>query len=134
MLVIARVLGRHDHVAEIAAGDATRDVEDAVRRLPRDAARIVFATHAIYQISAEGIQSMIDGIARASDDAPVDLVVMESNGRGTSGIEWLSFDAGRLTDRSIVAESCSHGRWIEWGAGADDVGRLGWGAPINTSR
>ena len=102
----------------IAQGDATVDVEAAVRRLPRDAVRVVFATHALYQIPAEGIDAMLDGIARASDEAPVDLVTMESNGRGTSAIEWHAFEGGERRSHETVAESDSHGRWIAWG-GAD---------------
>ncbi len=99
----------------ITQGDATVDIEAAVRRLPRDATRVLFATHALYQISAEGIESMLDGIARASDEVPVDLVTMESNGRGASAIEWHAFEGGERVSREVVAESDSHGRWIAWG-------------------
>lgn len=99
---------------DVAQGDATVEVESAARRLPTDAARVVFATHALYQIPAEGIEAMLAGIARASDEGPIDLLTMESNGQGSSAIEWIAFEGGRLASRETIAESDSHGRWLAW--------------------
>jgi hypothetical protein len=100
----------------IEAGDATRDIEAHIARLPKDAPRVLFATHVIYQIPKEGIRAMLAEIARASADQPVDLVVMESSGEGDSRIEWFHFEAGARASRMVVARSDSHGRWIDWGA------------------
>ena len=100
---------------EVEEGDATVDVEAAARRLPRDAARVVFATQALYQIPAEGVRAMLHGIARASDDGPIDLLTMESNGKGASELEWIAFEDGQLVARETIAECDSHGRWLAWG-------------------
>ena len=99
----------------IEAGDATKDIEAAIKKLPPDAPRVVFATHAIYQMSHEGVVAMLDGIAAASREAPVDLIIMESDGSGASRIDWLAFEAGARLDREVIARSDSHGRWIDWG-------------------
>lgn len=101
--------------AEIEAGDATVDIEAAIGRLPGDAPRVVFATHAVYQIPAAGLAAMFEGVARASIDQPVDLLIMESNGQGESRIDWLPFEKGRRGDDVVLAHSDSHGRWIDWG-------------------
>lgn len=102
--------------AEILAGDATTDIEAAVERMPANAPRVVFATHALYQIPAEGQEAMLAGLARASREQPVDLVVMESNRAGESRIDWLAFENGERGEDVVLAHSDSHGRWIEWGA------------------
>jgi len=104
-----------DVPVEIAAGDATRDIEAAIARLPADAPRVLFATHAIYQIPQEGIREMLAGIARASVTSPVDLIVMESNKKGESKIDWFAFEEGERRGRTVLAHSDSHGRWIDWG-------------------
>ena len=101
---------------EIEEGDATREIAAHIEHLPSDAARVLFATAVFYQISREGRHQILDGIASASHDQPVDLILMESSGEGDSRIEWFSFEAGERTGRSVLARSDSHGRWIEWGA------------------
>ena len=99
----------------IEAGDATKDIEAAIQRLPTDAPRVVFATHAVYQMSEEGVLAMTEGVAAASHEVPVDFIIMESDGSGASQIEWLAFEAGALVGRKVVARSDSHGRWLAWG-------------------
>ena len=101
--------------AQIDAGDATCDIEAAITALPADAARVVFATHAVYQIPREGLLKMLAGVARASAETPVDLVIMESTGKGDSRIDWFEFAEGERKSRRVLAHSDSHGRWIEWG-------------------
>ncbi len=101
--------------AEIAAGDATTDLEASIERLPADAPRVVFATHALYQIPKEGRRMLADGIARASASQPVDFVTMESNLRGTSRIDCYAYEGGERAGHRVLAESDSHGRWIAWG-------------------
>jgi hypothetical protein len=101
---------------EIEEGDATREIAAQLARLPSDAARIVFATHVFYQISREGRRRIHDGIASASREQPVDLILMESSGEGDSQLWRFRFESGERTGRSVLARSDSHGRWIEWGA------------------
>jgi hypothetical protein len=101
---------------EIEEGDATQEIAAHIDRLPSDAARVLFATHVFYQISREGRRRIHDGIAAASRDQPVDLILMESSGEGDSQVWWFSFEAGEQTGRTVLARSDSHGRWIEWGA------------------
>lgn len=101
---------------EIEAGDATRDIEAQIAKLPQGAPRVLFATHVVYQIPRQGLLAMLDGIARASADAPVDLVIMESTGQGDSRVDWFHFASGERQHRTVLAHSDSHGRWIEWGA------------------
>jgi hypothetical protein len=101
---------------EIEEGDATQEIAAHIDRLPSDAARVLFATHVLYQISREGRRRIHERIAAASLDQPVDLILMESSGEGDSQIWWFSFEAGEQTGRTVLARSDSHGRWIEWGA------------------
>jgi hypothetical protein len=101
---------------EIEQGDATLDIEEHIARLPKDAPRVLFATHVIYQIPRAGIRAMLAGIARASAEQPIDLIVMESSGEGDSRIESFHFEAGERASRTVVARADSHGRWIDWGA------------------
>lgn len=101
---------------DIAEGDATRDIAAQIDRLPKDAARVLFATHVLYQISREGRRGLFDGMAEASREQPLDLILMESTGEGDSRIESFSFEGGARTGRTVLARSDSHGRWIEWGA------------------
>ena len=100
---------------EIEAGDATRDMETQIAKLPADAPRVLFATHVVYQIPREGLLAMLDGIARASQSAPVDLLIMESSGQGDSQLEWFAFAEGERKSRRVLAHSDSHGRWLDWG-------------------
>ena len=104
--------------ATVEAGDATRDLEAAVARLPRTVPRVVFATHVVYQIPPEGRREMMAALARASADAPLDLIVMDSNQRGESRIDWVPFAEGRRAERVVLGHADSHGRWIEWGRSA----------------
>lgn len=101
--------------AMIEAGDATRDVGAAIARLPSDAPRVLFATQVLYQISKDGIDAMLEGMARASLDAPVDFIAMESDGRGESRIDWYAFENGEAKESVVLAHADSHGRWIDWG-------------------
>lgn len=101
--------------AEIAAGDATTDLEAAVERLPTDAPRVVFATVALYQIADEGHRAIHAALARASATQPLDFVTMESNGRGSTQIDHYTFEGGAATGHRVLAQADSHGRWIEWG-------------------
>ncbi|MCR9098112.1 MAG: DUF2332 domain-containing protein [bacterium] len=101
--------------ALIAAGDATKDLEDAVARLPADAPRVVFATVALYQIDDDGQRAIHASLARASAAQPIDFVTMESNGQGGCRIDHFAFEAGGATDHTVLAQADSHGRWIEWG-------------------
>jgi len=101
---------------EIEEGDATYEIAAHIDRLPSDAARVLFATHVFYQISREGRRRIHEGIASASREQPVDLILMESSGQGDSQVWWFSFEAGEQTGRTVLARSDSHGRWIEWGA------------------
>jgi hypothetical protein len=101
---------------EIDEGDATREIEAQIARLPEDAPRVLFATHVVYQIPREGRRAMYAGIERASLERPVDLLVMESTGQGDSRIEWTHFESGARSERTTLARSDPHGRWIEWGA------------------
>lgn len=100
--------------AEIEAGDATRDVEAALARLPGDAPRVVFATQALYQIPAEGVEAMRAGLARASAETPVDLVTVESDGTGQSRVEWTAFADGAAGTPTVLGHADSHGRWLAW--------------------
>lgn len=101
---------------EIEEGDATREIAAHIDRLPPDAARVLFATHVFYQIPREGRRELLDSIAAASREQPVDLIRMDSTGEGDSRIESFSFEGGERTGRRVLARSDSHGRWIEWGA------------------
>jgi len=100
--------------ANIVQGDATTDIEGAVRALPEDAARVVFATQVFYQIPAEGRRLILDGLARASQAMPVDLILMESSGEGDSIVSHFPFDAGERGATRELARVDSHGRWIDW--------------------
>jgi hypothetical protein len=99
----------------IEEGDATRDIEQAVQRMVIASPRVVFATHAVYQMSDDGRRAMIAGLERASRAAPVDLVVVDSNLRGESRIDWVPFADGTRQNRVTLGHADSHGRWIEWG-------------------
>lgn len=101
---------------QIEEGDATREIAAHIDRLPSDAVRVLFATHVFYQISREGRRRILDGIAAASSEQPVDLIRMDSSGKGDSQIELFSFEGGEQLGRTTLARSDSHGRWIEWGA------------------
>ena len=100
---------------EIEAGDATREIGRHVARLPRDAARVVFATHVLYQIPEEGRRRLREALAEASRERPVDFVSMESTGRGDSELRWLGFEDGERRTNEVLARADSHGRWLEWG-------------------
>jgi len=100
---------------EIEEGDATRDIADQIAKLPLEAPRVLFATHVIYQIPREGLLAMLEGIARASNEAPVDLLIMDSTGKGDSRVDHFAFEDGQRRSRSVLALCDSHGRWIEWG-------------------
>ena len=104
-----------DLPVEIIEGDATREVGAAIARLPRDAPRVLFATHVVYQIPPEGLLAMLDGIAEASREAPVDFIVVDSSGKGDSRVDHLAFAGGEQVGRDVLAHADSHGRWIEWG-------------------
>ena len=99
---------------EIIRGDATRDVEREVQALPEDAARVVFATHVFYQISREGRQAIAEGLADASAEQPLDLILMESSGEGDSIVTHFAFEDGRRSASRQLARADSHGRWIDW--------------------
>jgi len=101
--------------AEVAAGDATRDFEAAVERLPSSAPRVVFATVALYQIDDEGQRAIHAALARASAAGPLDFVTMESNGRGSTRVDHFTFEGGEATGARVLAQADSHGRWIDWG-------------------
>jgi hypothetical protein len=101
---------------EIVQGDATREVAAHIGRLPMDAARVVFATHVFYQIPTEGRRAILDGIAAASREKPVDLVLMDSTGKGDSIVEAFHFTEGERTGHTRFALADSHGRWINWRA------------------
>ena len=105
---------RGDFPIEIEEGDATREIEDRIAKLPIDVPRVLFATHVVYQISPEGVLAMFDAIARASFAAPIDLVIMDSTGRGDSRLDHIAFEDGERKSQNILALSDSHGRWIEW--------------------
>ncbi len=100
---------------EIEQGDAIRELEDQIAKLPIDAPRVLFATHVVYQIPRAGLLAMLDSIARASRQVPVDLVIMESTGKGDSRVDHLAFEDGERKGRRVLAHCDSHGRWIEWG-------------------
>lgn len=100
--------------AEIHQGDATTDIEAHVRALPEAAARVVFATQVFYQIPVEGRQAILDGLARASDVAPVDLVLMESSGEGDSLVTHFAFQNGSRGETLELARVDSHGRAVRW--------------------
>ena len=100
----------------IEEGDATREIAVHIDRLPSDAARVLFATHVFYQIPRDGRRRILDGIASASREQPVDLILMESSGEGDSRVEWFRFEGGEQIGRTVLARSDSHGRWVEWGA------------------
>lgn len=99
---------------EIAAGDATRELEAAIAQLPLEAPRVVFATAVLYQIPKAGQAALTREIARASVEAPVDFLVMDSTGQGDSRVEHLAYAGGSLSERRSLAQADSHGRWIEW--------------------
>ena len=101
--------------AEIAAGDATTDLEAAVGRLPTEVPRVVFATVALYQIDEAGHRTIHDALARASVSGPIDFVTMESNGRGATRVDHFAFEDGAASDHRVLAEADSHGRWLDWG-------------------
>jgi len=101
--------------AAIEEGDATRDIEQAVQRMPTASPRVVFATHAVYQMSEDGRRDMMSGLEKASRTAPIDLVVVDSNLRGESRIDWVAFTDGARQNRVALGHADSHGRWIEWG-------------------
>ncbi|MEZ7980477.1 MAG: hypothetical protein QMC74_12385 [Myxococcota bacterium] len=73
------------------------------------------ATHAVSPMSREGVVAMTDGVAAASREAPVDLIIMESDGSDALRVDWLAFEAGARLDREVIARSDFHGRWIDWG-------------------
>ena len=99
---------------DIRAGDATRDLEAAVLALPRGAARVVFATQVFYQIAAEGVEEILNALARASAEEPLDLVLMESSGEGDSIVSHFAFEAESRGPTRELARVDSHGRWIAW--------------------
>lgn len=99
---------------EIDRGDATREIEAHARALPRDAARVVFATHVFYQISKEGRQQVFEGLVRASNAMPIDLILMESSGEGDSLVTRTPFQNGKRRDSIGIARADSHGRSIAW--------------------
>lgn len=101
---------------EIEEGDATREIGAHIERLPADAPRVLFATHVFYQIPREGRLCILDGIAQASCEQPVDLILMDGTGEGDSRIDWVSFEEGEQKDQLTLARADSHGRWIDWGA------------------
>ncbi len=101
---------------EIERGDATTDIERHIGSLPTDAARILFATQVFYQIPAEGHRAILDGIASASREAPVDFVLLESTGEGDSRIDWFWFAEGEEKGHRVLADCDSHGRWVAWRA------------------
>ena len=100
--------------AEIHQGDATTDIEAHVRALPEAASRVVFATQVFYQIPVEGRHAILAGLARASDAAPVDLVLMESSGEGDSRVTHFSFEDGSRGETRELARVDSHGRAVTW--------------------
>jgi hypothetical protein len=103
---------------EIEEGDATQVIAEQIAKLPLDAPRVLFATHVVYQIPREGLLELIEGIALASREAPVDFVIMESTGKGDSRVDHLAFEDGERRSRNVLAHCDSHGRWIEWGGQA----------------
>lgn len=100
--------------ARIEAGDATRDLEAAIERLPAGAPRVLFATQALYQIPPEGVEQVLDAMARASRRAPLDFVALESDQQGASLLDHYAFAQGEQTGPVTLARADSHGRWIEW--------------------
>lgn len=100
---------------EIDEGDATQVIAEQIEKLPLDASRVLFATHVVYQIPHEGLLEMLEGVARASREAPVDLVIMDSTGKGDSRVDHFAFEDGERSGQNVLAHSDSHGRWIEWG-------------------
>jgi hypothetical protein len=75
---------------------------------------VVFATHVFYQISPEGRQAILEGLADASAEQPLDLILMESSGEGDSIVTHFAFEEGRRSVSRQLARADSHGRWIDW--------------------
>lgn len=100
--------------AEIHEGDATLEIEAHVRALPADAARVVFATQVFYQIPKQGRRAILDGLARASAEQPVDLLSMESSGEGDSVLLHFACAGGERGETRELARVDSHGRSIDF--------------------
>jgi hypothetical protein len=103
-----------DVPVEIEQGDATCDLAAAVGRLPTGVPRVVCATAVLYQIPEAGQAAITRELARASEAAPVDFLVMDSTGQGGSRLDHFVYEEGALQARRALANVDSHGRWMEW--------------------
>ena len=83
---------------------------------------MVFATAVLYQIPEDGQAAITRELARASEEAPVDFLVMDSTGQGGSSLDHFAYREGALQEHRVLANVDSHGRWIEWSVRGEVAG------------
>ena len=103
-------------------GDAVDRVPAHVAAAPPDAAPVVFATHALYQIPRERRRALRSALAAESARAGrrIDLLVLEGTGPDHSELTLVTWrpsaGAGSEAEREVrvLARANPHGRWLEW--------------------
>ncbi|MDA0352976.1 MAG: DUF2332 domain-containing protein [Chloroflexi bacterium] len=111
-LAAAIEVARHDP-PRVIEGDATLELRAALDAAPRDAALCVYATHALYQIAAEGRRRIFDALNAASVGRVVWFASMEGTGGDHSELFLHRYEDGKRTVAHLA--NCNpHGRWVEW--------------------
>jgi len=99
----------------LVQGDAVEVVPARVSEVPGDAAPVVFATHALYQIPHERRVALLKALEAAAQRAErrIDLVTLEGTGPDYSELSLTTWQPdGRAT--RLLANANPHGRWLEW--------------------
>jgi hypothetical protein len=103
------------HPPEMMRGDAVELVPELLARAPATSAIVVYATHALYQMTREDRVRLLKSVEAFAIDRGrrVDLVLMEAGDADYSQIALHTYlPAGRTTHE--LAHANPHGRWLRW--------------------
>ncbi|MDE2921933.1 MAG: DUF2332 domain-containing protein [Acidobacteriota bacterium] len=92
-------------------GDASRDLPHMLKRVPDEAALVVYSTIALYQVPREGRRRITEGLEIRSLERPVWRVALEGAHRPSLTLTRYRSGAG---ETELLARASPHGWWIEW--------------------
>ena len=101
------------HAECVREGDAVETLPAILGEAPEEAALLVFATFALYQMPRDRLRMLLQSMQRHSLARAVDFLSMEGTGPGYAELRWTRYRHGeRATDD--LARCNPHGRWLEW--------------------
>jgi hypothetical protein len=106
---LAAALHISTHVPrQLVAGDAAVTLPEVLRGIPDDCTVCVFQTHSFNQIATASREKMIAALRVKAETHSVFLVSR------TQKLTLECFSAANPGSELVLAETDSHGRWIEW--------------------